>query len=50
MYLVVGLATATIALNRYRDEPPARIHWLPCTLAVEVVIIIFIYLLVRLRF
>ena len=50
MYLVVGLATATIALNRYGDEPPARVRWLPYTVAVEVAVIIFIDLVVRLRF
>ena len=50
MYLIVGLATATITLNRYGDEPSARIRWLPYTVALEVVVIIFIYLVVRLRF
>ena len=50
VYLVLGLATATIALHQYSDESPAPLRWVPYTLAVEAFAIIFIYEIVRLRF
>jgi O-antigen ligase len=50
VYLVLGLATATIAVHRCRDESPSRIRWLSYTLAFEAVAILFIYEIVRLRF
>jgi O-antigen ligase len=50
VYLVLGLATAMIAVQRCGDESPARIRWVSYTLAVEAVAIIFIYEIVRLRF
>jgi hypothetical protein len=50
MYLILGLATATIMLDRYGDEPAARIRWVSYTFAIEAVLIVFIYLVVRLRF
>ncbi len=50
MYLVLGLATATIALQG--DVTESRIHgrWLPLTLATEMIVIILVYGVVRLRF
>jgi putative inorganic carbon (hco3(-)) transporter len=50
MYLVLGLATATIALQR--AATPSRDHsrWVFFTLAVEAVAIVFIYGIVRLRY
>jgi len=50
LYLVLGLATATIAMHRCGDEPHGRIRWVSYTLAVEAVAIVFIYEIVRLRF
>ena len=50
VYLVLGLATATVAVHQYGDESRARIRWLSYTLAVEAVAIIFIHEIVRLRF
>jgi hypothetical protein len=50
MYLILGLATATIVLDKYGDEPAARIHWLSYTLAIEAAAITFIYFIVRFRF
>jgi O-antigen ligase len=49
MYLVLGLATATIALQQGDRKPPDRGHWIFSTLTAEVLIIILIYGLVRLR-
>lgn len=49
MYLVLGLATATIALQQGDRKPPDRGHWIFYTAAAEVLIIILIYCLVRLR-
>ena len=48
-YLVLGLATAAIALEPSSTEPADRDRWMPVTLAVEVLAIIFVYLVVRLR-
>jgi O-antigen ligase len=49
MYLVLGLATATIALQQGDRKSPNRGHWIFSTIAAEVLIIILIYGLVRLR-
>jgi hypothetical protein len=49
MYLVLGLATATIALQHGERKPPDRGHWIFSTLTAEVLLILLIYLLVRLR-
>jgi O-antigen ligase len=49
MYLVLGLATATIALQRGSDKSYDRGRWVISTLILEVFIIILIYGLVRLR-
>jgi O-antigen ligase len=49
MYLVLGLATATIALQGGHHKSPDRGRWIVSTLAAEVLIIILIYGLVRLR-
>jgi O-antigen ligase len=49
MYLVLGLATATIALHRGDRRSPDRGHWIFSTVTAEVLIIILIYGLVRLR-
>jgi O-antigen ligase len=49
MYLVLGLATATIALQRGFGKSCDRGRWVISTLILEVVIIILIYGLVRLR-
>jgi len=49
MYLVVGLATATIALQGYAAKPRDRFHWIFSTLAAEALLVIVIYGLVRLR-
>jgi putative inorganic carbon (hco3(-)) transporter len=50
MYLVLGLATATIAIQR----PDARTHistrWMLFTLGVEAAVVTFIYAVVRLRY
>jgi hypothetical protein len=50
MYLILGLATATILLDKQSDEPGTRARWVCYTLAIEAVLIVFIYLVVRLRF
>jgi putative inorganic carbon (hco3(-)) transporter len=50
LYLILGLATSTIMLDRYGDEPAARIRWVSYTFAIEAALIVFIYLIVRLRF
>jgi O-antigen ligase len=49
MYLVLGLATATIALQQGDRKPLDRGHWILHTVTAEVLIIILIYGLVRLR-
>jgi O-antigen ligase len=49
MYLILGLATATIALQRGDAKPNERGHWILSSIAVEVVLIVVIYGLVRLR-
>lgn len=49
MYLVVGLATAVIALQNSETEQQQRSRWLSLTLAVEVLAITFVYFIVRLR-
>jgi hypothetical protein len=49
MYLVLGLATATIALQHGDRKLPDRGHWIFSTITAEVLIIILIYGLVRLR-
>jgi O-antigen ligase len=49
MYLVLGLATAAIALQRSDGKERDRGHWIFPTLTVEVMIIILIYGLVRFR-
>jgi len=48
-YLVLGLATAAIALDRPVSEKRDRVRWIPVTLAIELLAIIFIYVIVRLR-
>jgi O-antigen ligase len=49
MYLVLGLATATIALRTVPSKSPERGRWVFFTVTLEVVFIILIYGLVRLR-
>jgi putative inorganic carbon (hco3(-)) transporter len=49
MYLVLGLAAAAIALDRSATENRNLGRWVPVTLAVEAITIIFIYFIVRLR-
>jgi hypothetical protein len=49
MYLVLGLATATIALQQGDRKEPDRGHWILSTITAEVLIIFLIYGLVRLR-
>lgn len=49
MYLVLGLATAAIALQRGDSKSPDRGHWIFSTLTAEVLLILLIYGLVRLR-
>src|ERR1700676_2735138 len=49
MYLVLGLATATIALQQSDGKPPDRGHWIFSTITAEVLLVILIYGLVRLR-
>ena len=49
MYLVLGLATATIALQGSAAKPRERVHWIFSTLATEGLLIVVIYCLVRLR-
>ncbi|MGC2232637.1 MAG: O-antigen ligase family protein, partial [Candidatus Acidiferrum sp.] len=49
MYLVLGLATATIALYHGDRKKPDRGHWIFSTLTAEVLVIVLIYGLVRLR-
>jgi O-antigen ligase len=49
MYLVLGLAAVTIALQRRPDKTRDEGHWIFSTLSIEVMVIILIYGLVRLR-
>ena len=49
IYLVLGLATAAVGLHPSAAEPRDHRRWIPVTLAVEVLLIIFVYLVVRLR-
>jgi hypothetical protein len=49
MYLVLGLATATIALEGGGRESPYRGRWILSTITAEVLLILLIYVLVRLR-
>jgi O-antigen ligase len=49
MYLVLGLATAAIALQGGDRKSPDRGHWIFSTITAEVLIVILIYCLVRLR-
>jgi O-antigen ligase len=49
MYLILGLATATIALQRGDSKPTDRGRWIFSSIAVEVMLIAVIYGLVRLR-
>jgi O-antigen ligase len=49
MYLVLGLATAAIALQGRAAKPRDQVHWIFSTLAAEALLIIVIYGLVRLR-
>lgn len=47
-YLVLGLATAAVGLDPSSTEPRDHRRWISVTLAVEVLLIIFVYLVVRL--
>jgi O-antigen ligase len=49
MYLILGLATVTIALQRGDNKPPDRGHWISSTITAEVLLVVLIYGLVRLR-
>ena len=49
MYLVLGLATTTIALQRSISKVGNRDHWIFTTMALEVIMVVLIYGLVRLR-
>jgi hypothetical protein len=49
MYLVLGIATAAIALDMPVTEERDRNRWIHLTAAIELMAIIFIYLIVRLR-
>ncbi len=49
IYLVLGLATAAIGLDPSAAEPRDNKRWISITLAAEVVMIIVVYLVVRLR-
>jgi putative inorganic carbon (HCO3(-)) transporter len=48
-YLVLGLATAAVALDQSAAEEQGRDRWIFTTLAAEVLAIVFVYLVVRLR-
>jgi hypothetical protein len=48
-YLVLGLATTAVALDRSGNETQGGVRWIPITLAVEVLAVFFVYLVVRLR-
>jgi O-antigen ligase len=49
MYLVLGLATATIALQHGDRKSPPRGYWILSTITAEVLLIILVYGLVRFR-
>jgi hypothetical protein len=49
MYLVLGLATATFALEQSDLDFDGFRRWVPITLGVEAAGIVFIYCVVRLR-
>ncbi len=49
IYLVLGLATAAIALDRTATETRDRGRWMYVTLAVEALAIMFVYFVVRFR-
>ena len=49
MYLVLGLATTTIALQRSVSTAGDRDHWIFRTMALEVIMVVLIYGLVRFR-
>jgi O-antigen ligase len=49
MYLVLGLATATIALHEGDGKSAPRGHWILSTITAEVLLTVLIYGLVRLR-
>jgi len=49
MYLVVGLATAMIAIQQSGRKSPDRGRWIFSTVAAEMILIVLIYALVRLR-
>jgi O-antigen ligase len=49
MYLVLGLATAAIALEENDSKTTDRGHWIFLSVAAEVVLVVLIYFLVRLR-
>jgi hypothetical protein len=49
LYLVLGLATVTIALHRENGKSSDRGHWILSTVTIEAVMILVIYGLVRLR-
>ena len=49
MYLVLGLATVAIAMNRDTTKSSDRSHWIFSTVTLEAVMIVVIYGLVRLR-
>jgi putative inorganic carbon (hco3(-)) transporter len=48
-YLVLGLATAAIALEPPAPETQDRSRWVPITLATEVLAVAFLYVIVRFR-
>jgi O-antigen ligase len=49
MYLILGLATATIALQERGSKPHDHGRWIFSTIVAEVILIVVIYCLVRLR-
>jgi len=49
IYLVLGLATAAVGLESFAAERRDHKRWISVTLAVEALLVIFVYLVVRLR-
>jgi hypothetical protein len=49
IYLILGLAAAAVGLHPSAAEPRDHRRWIPATLAVEVLLILLVYLVVRLR-
>ncbi|MGC2333621.1 MAG: hypothetical protein WA581_19375, partial [Candidatus Acidiferrales bacterium] len=49
LYLVLGLAVAAIGLEPAAAQPRDQRRWMAYTLGVEAFLIVFIYLVVRLR-